>query len=141
MVSGWSRIADLYAGSGAMGIEALSRGAEWGDFVEQDPRRCALIRENLQRTGLADRANIYCCKVSKAITFLDGKYNLIIIDPPYTGTSISDILERIATSKLVGEGSIIVVEHSSRVSLNSSYGDLGLKRHKRHGDSCISVYQ
>jgi len=71
MTNDWSQVLDLYAGSGALGIEALSRGAGWVDFVEREPRCCDIIRQNLEKTRLAAQAHVYCCGVTKAISFLD----------------------------------------------------------------------
>ena len=78
----WELVLDLFSGSGALGIEALSRGAGWVDFVEKQPRCCAIIRENLEKTKLAVKAHVYCCSVVKALTFLDREYSIILMDHP-----------------------------------------------------------
>src|SRR5688572_1974291 len=65
------RVLDLYAGTGALGIEALSRGAGWADFVEQNRRTCAAIRDNLAATGLADRGRVHCRPVQQALSGLE----------------------------------------------------------------------
>jgi len=140
-VSDWTLVLDLFAGSGAMGIEALSRGAGWVDFVDHEPRCCDIIRQNLEKTKLAAQAHVYCCSVAKAISFLDKEYNIIIMDPPYSDSSINSLVARLATSKLVGTNSIVVVTHSPRLRLNSSYAPLNLIKERRHGDSCIAVYR
>ncbi len=139
--SDWSRVLDLFSGSGALGIEALSRGAEWVDFVEREPRCCAIIRENLEKTKLLAEAHIYCCSVAKALSFLGKEYSIILIDPPYSDSSIGSLVAQLATSKLVGGNSVIVVTHSPRLPLDSSYATLNLIKEHRHGDSCIAVYQ
>jgi len=140
-VSDWSLVLDLFAGSGAMGIEALSRGAGWVDFVDHAPRCCDIIKQNLEKTKLTAQAHVYCCSVAKAISFLDREYNIIIMDPPYSDSSIGSLVAQLATSKLVGTNSIVVVTHSPRLRLNSAYAPLNLIKERRHGDSCISVYQ
>lgn len=89
--SDWSQVLDLFSGSGALGIEALSRGAGWVDFVEQQPRCCAIIKQNLEKTGLTAQAHVYCCSVARAISFLDKEYSIIIMDPPYSDKSIGKI--------------------------------------------------
>ena len=137
----WSRVLDLYAGSGALGIEALSRGAGWADFVEQEPRCSQLIKRNLEATGLAAQARVYCCQVAKALSFLSGEYNIILMDPPYSDSSMDTPLEKLAASSLVGANSTIVVPHSCHLPLSSSYGRLQLIKQRRHGDTCISVYR
>jgi 16S rRNA (guanine966-N2)-methyltransferase len=139
--SNWSRVLDLFAGSGALGIEALSRGAGWVDFVEREPRCCNIIRENLEKTKLADQAHVYCCSVAKALSFLKDEYSIILIDPPYADSSIGSLVQQLATSKLVGAESIIVVTHSPHLPLESTYASLHLLKERRHGDSCIKVYQ
>ena len=137
----WSLVLDLFAGSGARGIEALSRGAGWVDFVERAPRCCAIIKQNLEKTRLADRAHIYCCSVSKALSFLDKEYSIILIDPPYADDSVGDIVMQLANSKLVGTKTVVVVTHSPRRHLAPAYATLNLVKEYRHGDSCIAVYR
>jgi len=137
----WERVLDLFAGSGALGIEALSRGADWVDFVEHEPRCCDIIRQNLEKTKLTAQAHIYCCSVVKALSFLDKEYSIILMDPPYSNSSIGNVITQLATSKLVGTNSILVVTHSPRLPLNSTYATLNLIKEHRHGDSCIAVYE
>ncbi len=137
----WEQVLDLFSGSGALGIEALSRGAGWVDFVERQPRCCAIIRENLEKTKLAAQAHVYCCSVAKALSFLDKEYSIILMDPPYSNPSIGSLVERLATSKLVGGNTTLVVTHSPHLPLNSTYASLNLVKEYRHGDSCIVVYR
>jgi len=137
----WERVLDLFSGSGALGIEALSRGAGWVDFVERNPRCCAIIRDNLEKTRLTAYAHIYCCSVAKAISFLDKEYNIVLMDPPYSNSLIGSLVAQLATSKLVGTDTVLIVTHSPRLSLDSSYADLSLVKEHRHGDSCIAVYR
>jgi 16S rRNA (guanine966-N2)-methyltransferase len=138
---GWSQVLDLFSGSGALGIEALSRGAGWVDFVESEPRCCGIIRQNLQTTGLAERAHVYCRDVEKALSFLDKEYDIILMDPPYASTRIDDIIGKLAKSRLVGPATTIVVTHSSRRPLKPPYGGLDMVKEHRHGDSCIAVFR
>ena len=137
----WAQILDLFAGSGALGIEALSRGAGWVDFVDHEPRCCDIIRQNLEKTKLGAQAHIYCCSVAKALLFLNKEYSIILMDPPYSNSSIGSLVEQLATSKLVGTNSIIVITHSPHLPLKSTYATLNLIKEHRHGDSCIAVYQ
>ena len=137
----WSQVLDLFSGSGAMGIEALSRGAGWADFIERKPRCCDIIRENLEMAKLTAQAHVYCCSAAKAISFLDKEYNIILIDPPYADSSINDILEQVASSKLVGSDTILVVTHSPHRVLEPAYATLNMSKEYRHGDSCIAIYR
>jgi 16S rRNA (guanine(966)-N(2))-methyltransferase RsmD len=137
----WAQVLDLFSGSGALGIEALSRGAGWVDFVEREPRCCDIIRQNLEKTKLTAQAHIYCCSVAKALSFLDKEYGITIMDPPYSDSSIGNMLAQLATSKLVGTKSIVVVTHSPHLPLDSTYAALNRIKEHRHGDSCIAVYR
>ena len=139
--SDWTLVLDLFSGSGALGIEALSRGAGWVDFVEREPQCCGIIRENLEKTKLAAQAHIYCCSVAKALSFLDREYNIILMDPPYSDSSIGKPITQLANSKLVGRDTTLVVTHSPHLPLNSTYATLNLIKERRHGDSCIVVYR
>jgi len=137
----WSRVLDLYAGTGALGIEALSRGAERVDFVEKKPRLCALIKENLKRTGFAAQGTVYCMSVAKSLSILEGEYGILLLDPPYADPNIADIAGKVASSHLAGKESTLVIEHSKRMPLEERYGDFCRIKHLHHGDSCVSVYQ
>ena len=141
IASDWTQVLDLFSGSGALGIEALSRGAGWVDFVEQKPRCCGIIKQNLEKTRLDAQAHIYCCNVAKALTFLDKEYDIILMDPPYSNSSINTVITQLATSKLVGVSSIVVVTHSPHLPLKSTYATLNLIKEHRHGDSCIALYR
>jgi 16S rRNA (guanine966-N2)-methyltransferase len=137
----WRKVLDLYAGSGALGIEALSRGAEWVDFVDHRRSCCDIIRANLERTGELQRAHIYCCTVSRALSFLDSAYDIILVDPPYSDPSTSNLLMNLAESKLLTEASTIVLCHANRFPLDANYDGLHLVKQRRYGDTFISIYQ
>ena len=137
----WSRVIDFYAGTGALGIEAISRGAEWADFVERNPRLCALIKQNLKQTGLIEQGHVYCMTTAKAISTLDEEYSILLLDPPYDDNSISATTEKLCSSHLVNMNSTIVIEHSRRMSLEERYGNFHHTRDLQHGDSRVSVYQ
>ncbi|MBI2852285.1 MAG: RsmD family RNA methyltransferase [Chloroflexi bacterium] len=137
----WDLVLDLFSGSGAMGIEALSRGGGWVDFVERLPKGCATIRQNLEKTGLSSRAHVYCCSVARALTFLDKNYSIILIDPPYRNPRIGDLLEQLSMSRLIGPETIVVVTHPPYRPLKPAYGSIKLLKEHRHGDSCINVYR
>jgi len=137
----WTRVLDLFSGSGALGIEALSRGASWVDFVEHRPACCAIIKQNLEKTKLGEWAHVYCCSVTKAISFLDEEYTIILIDPPYADPSIGRIIEQLANSKLVSERTMVVVTHSPHRRLEPVYASLKLLKEHRHGDSVIAIYR
>jgi 16S rRNA (guanine966-N2)-methyltransferase len=136
-----TRVLDLYAGSGALGIEALSRGAGWCDFVEQDRGACAIIRENLAVAGFQEQGRVHCLSVEKALDRLEGPYNLVLVDPPYEDEGAVAVVDRLAGSSLVGPGSTLVVEHPWRRLPADRWRRFALVSRKRHGDTGVSVYQ
>jgi 16S rRNA (guanine966-N2)-methyltransferase len=140
MTDHWDLVLDLFSGSGALGIEALSRGAGSVDFVEREQQCCAIIKENLEKTGLASAAHVYCASVGKAISFLDKEYGIILVDPPYSDPLIGEVVEQLAGSTLVGPETTVVVTHSSRLPLAATYGGLRMVKERRHGDSSIAIY-
>lgn len=141
ITSYWDCILDLYAGSGALGIEALSRGAEWADFVDHSKKCCDTIKYNLDKAGLLAKAHVYCCSTSKAITFLNNAYDIVFMDPPYSNPSVDSLLTTLSNSELIAENSTIVVCHANRFPLNSNYDALHLVEQRRYGDTFISIYQ
>jgi 16S rRNA (guanine966-N2)-methyltransferase len=137
----WRRVLDLYAGTGALGIEALSRRAEWVDFVDSRRSCCDIIRNNLEKIGEPHRTHVYCCTVSKALGFLENNYDIIFADPPYSDPSTGSLLMNLAKSKLLRKNSTVVLCHANRFPLSSDYDGLHLIRQRRYGDTFVFIYQ
>lgn len=137
----WCRVLDLYAGGGTLGIEALSRNAEWADFVDQNKKCCDIIKANLEKARLSHKAHVYCCSANKAISFLDKKYDIIFIDPPYSDSAANALIANLAVSDLLTNNSVVVVCHGNRFPLNSSADGLKLIRERNYGDTFVSIYQ
>ncbi|HLC29618.1 MAG TPA: 16S rRNA (guanine(966)-N(2))-methyltransferase RsmD [Dehalococcoidia bacterium] len=135
-----TRVLDLYAGTGALGIEALSRGAGWADFVEKNTRCCAVLRENLEHTGFNGSARVYCKPVHQTLHLLTGPYGLVFLDPPYAQALDATVFETLVLLELVQQGSLAVVEHASRNPVLPAYGKLHLIKERQHGDTNISVF-
>ena len=131
----------MFAGSGALGIEALSRDTEWVDFVEQAPKCCATIKENLKKLGFTNKSHVYCCSATKALNFLKDKYDIIFMDPPYSDQSINQTATQLANSGIIDNESLLIISHASRSPLPDSYNGLSLIKEKQYGDTCISIYQ
>lgn len=135
------RVLDLFSGSGALGIEALSRGAGAADFVDRESRCCAVIKDNLRKTGLIEKAQVFCVEVKRALTFLDKEYGLVLMDPPYADTTIGNVITQISASTLIGSDSIVIVTHSPRLTLAKEYDRLNMFNERRHGDSVIALFR
>lgn len=134
------RVLDLYSGTGAMGIEALSRGAEHCDFVESDSKACAVVRENLLRTGLVDRGKVWPLPVSKALARLEGPYDLVVADPPYEYDRAQAELAAVLERGLLAPDGLLVVEHSQRKEWPEELAGHGQLTSRRYGDTRITIY-
>src|SRR5262249_26810931 len=108
----WPVVLDLYAGSGALGIEALSRGAGWADFVEPGAAARRALDANLARTRLTELAAIHATSASQAVSTWSRTYDLILLDPPYADPTVFRLLDALGRSALVGPTSVLVLEHA-----------------------------
>lgn len=141
------RVLDLYSGTGGIGIEALSRGAEWADFVEQNAAAAAVVRANLAHTRYTDVSRLHQEPVATFIARAERSphstqhYDLIIMDPPYADPDLVPTLERVGHSPLVESATVLVIGHSPRVDLPEQAGRLERLRERCHGDSCVSIYE
>lgn len=136
------RVLDLYAGSGSVGIEALSRGAGWVDFVEQNRRQCEVIQGNLANTGFDSQAQVHCADVEKCLGALPGPYRLVLMDPPYRFLELGGLLESMAAiDGLVQDDGTVVVGHSRHLDLQTEYRPLQLFSHRRYGDNVVDFFQ
>jgi 16S rRNA (guanine(966)-N(2))-methyltransferase RsmD len=135
-----TRFLDGYAGSGAVGIEALSRGAAHVTFVERDPRAVRLIEENLQRCQVADRYVIIRAGFDRAAGRLAGAvFDLVFLDPPYGAGTLAAALA--AGAELVTADGVLVIEHATRDAAPARCGRLELTRDLTSGDSALTFYR
>lgn len=131
-----ARVLDLYAGSGSIGIEALSRGAATCDFVEHDRRAVAAIRENLGRTGVAEQASVHAMDVMRYLERPgDGRFDLAFVDPPYDERAILAPLERLVSC--LAPGATVVVKHHWRTPVPEPPG-LARWRERRFGETTLT---
>lgn len=137
-----ARVLDLFAGTGSLGIEALSRGAAWADFVERNRRQCQVLQANLDNTGFRDRSRAYSADAAKLLETLPGPYRLVLLDPPYKMTELGQFMELLGTTReLVEEDGVVVVGHSRHVSLEPQYGNLEQTSGRRYGDNLVDFYK
>jgi 16S rRNA (guanine966-N2)-methyltransferase len=137
------RVLDLYAGTGSLGIECLSRGAAWAEFVEQNAHVCRIIRENLAHTKFVEQARVVQMPVARYLTTAHPaeKYAIIVMDPPYADPAIEDTIRAVGASGLLEGDGLLIVGHSPRVALADAYGLLRRLKFRRLGDSCFSIYE
>lgn len=137
------RALDLYAGTGSIGIEFLSRGASEADFVEQSAHVCAIIKENLRHTKLDQYGRVHNMPVER---FLNGnrgvgRFDYVMMDPPYADPAIERTIALVAETGVGRPGGLLVVGHSPRVVLADVYPGLSRIKFRRLGDSCFSIYE
>ena len=133
-------VLDLFAGTGALGIEALSRGASRAVFVERRGAACQVIRSNLRHTRLEAEASVLCMPVERAIHLLEEPFGLILLDPPYAYPNLHGIMSIVGGARVLDDNSIVVFEHSPRFSVKHRYGLLALQRQKIYGDTAVSIF-
>ncbi len=142
-VSGQSFL-DLYAGSGAVGIEALSRGATRAVFVERDPSAVAALRRNLEASGFRDRAEVVPIEVLRYLRRAASgswRFDLIFLDPPYQGVEAGAALSLIASNGLLTQTGVAILERSVRTEKVPAPDGLMCVREIRHGDSTLQLYR
>ncbi len=134
-----ARVLDGYAGTGAVGIEALSRGAAHVTFVERDPRAVALIEANLRHCGVTDRYAIIRAGFAGTTRAAgDEAFDVIFLDPPYAADAMGAALA--AAEPLVGGATLLVIEHAKRDPAPEQAGMLRLSRALTSGDSALAFY-
>jgi len=141
-----ARFADLYAGSGAVGIEAISRGAEHVWFAEKAPAALAAIRGNLSKLKINGGYLVEDRSVSKLLSSLakaQRQLDIVFLDPPYEDTeAYSGTLGLLGSehATLIAAGGVVVVEHQKKAPLAERYGALGRTRVLQQGDAALSFY-
>ncbi|MFC4076439.1 16S rRNA (guanine(966)-N(2))-methyltransferase RsmD [Salinithrix halophila] len=138
---GW--VLDLFAGSGSLGLEALSRGADRAVFVDRDRASVDVIRRNLEAARMGRRAEVYQRDARAALRILakrETAFRLIFLDPPYKEDILPDILTAIDERKLLEEGGWVIAEHGGDRPLGPAYGRLVQSRSLVYGDTQIDLY-
>ncbi len=134
---------DLFAGTGSMGIEALSRGASRAVFVDNNNSSLKIIRENLEMTKLLNKSEIIndsCLNCVNKLKHKYEKFDIIYMDPPYNMENIIQLLEIVINQGLLDREGVLLLEHSKNKQFDERVNDLIKVKQKRYGDTCISFY-
>jgi 16S rRNA (guanine966-N2)-methyltransferase len=136
-------VLDLFAGTGALGLEALSRGATSACFVERDARALAALHRNLRDLGLAARARVKGTEVLTGLRQLAeaGPFGWVFLDPPYAAGVVEPVLSVLAGGDLLASGAVIIVEHDKRHVPPETVGGLHLTDRRFYGDTGVSFYR
>lgn len=137
-----SNVLDLFAGSGAFGLEALSRGAEKAVFVEKDPRCARIIGKNIATLGIQGRSEVVTSDVSAWSEKEGGKkaFDLVFADPPYNTGLAKNVLNMINRYAILNHSGILVIEHHGTEALPGAEGSLTLLKCKTYADISVSFY-
>lgn len=134
------RVLDLYAGSGGLAIEAISRGMSQAVLVERDRKAQAIIRENIAMTKEADKFHLLAMDAKQALSQLSGVFDLVLLDPPYAQQEIETIIETLCHNRLLAEDVMIVCETDKTVQLPEEIATVGIWKEKVYGISKVTVY-
>ena len=136
-----AKVLDLFAGTGALGIEALSLGAKTADFVESDRRRASMIRQSLKDLSVEDRCRVVTGRVEKVLPSLDRPYGFVLIGAPYDLKSWDLLMSGIDENQILDSKGSLVVEYRYGTDLMDRYGCLLEDSKKRYGDTGLSLYR
>jgi 16S rRNA (guanine(966)-N(2))-methyltransferase RsmD len=134
---------DLFAGSGSIGIEALSRGAEAVVFIEPNPEANHIILQNLEKCKITtDRWDLLKYPALKALKALHKRnFDLVYLDPPFADGLYEPTLRGLSSSGLIRQDTLVVVEHFHKTVLHKNYDKLEFYKNRRLGDSCLSFFR
>jgi 16S rRNA (guanine(966)-N(2))-methyltransferase RsmD len=137
-------VLDLYAGTGGMGIEALSRGAAFALFVEKNPRSLQTITQNLGYLQLTDQSRVFQRDILKGLSWLETlryRFNIVFMDPPYHRDYIAKTLLFLSKADILSSKPQIIAEHSAKEAVPKSVGDLVLYDQRKYGNIMVSFYE
>ncbi|MCZ8512471.1 16S rRNA (guanine(966)-N(2))-methyltransferase RsmD [Paenibacillus filicis] len=138
------RVLDLFAGTGGLSIEALSRGMEQAVLTDVDKKAIDTIRHNLEATGLSKQAEVYrndAERAMKALARRGLKFDLVFLDPPYKMKVILGLMELLEELGLLEERSYVVMEHDAEDRYEEPVGALSCTRRAEYGDTAITIYR
>ena len=134
------RVLDLYAGSGGLSIEAVSRGMSSAVLVERDRKAQAIVAENIQMTKEVGKFQLLKMDAERALEQISGEFDLIFLDPPYAKEQIVADIEKMAERALFSEDVMVVCETDKAVELPEEIACLGIWKEKIYGISKVTVY-
>ena len=134
------RVLDLYAGSGGLSIEAVSRGMSSAVLVERDRKAQAIVDENIQMTKEVGKFQLLKMDAERALEQISGEFDLIFLDPPYAKEQIVADIEKMAERELFSEDVMVVCETDKAVELPEEIACLGIWKEKIYGISKVTVY-
>ena len=132
-------VLDLFAGTGQLGIEALSRGASRAVFVDHRQDAAALVHENLRRTHFEDRGEVVCADFTQYLARCRRKFRLIFLDPPYAEKSLETAIQRLSEIDILSDGGIIITERPLGKPLAEEFPGLTRSKDYHYGKTTITL--
>lgn len=134
-------VLDLFAGSGQLGIEALSRGADKAVFVDERADAIGVVRENLHRTHLEDKAEVICADYLSYLARCKKRFHLVFLDPPYAEKYLENAIKRISEIDILAEGAIIIAERPLGKPLDYDFPGLVRSKDYVYGKTTITLFR
>ena len=134
-------VLDLFSGSGALGIEALSRGADFCIFVENDPVAADIIRKNLTATGFLDKSTVFVCDAYGYLKSCNKVFDYIFMDPPYGKDLILPAIELISGNNLLSDNGNIIAETENTEILPTDISGIVLTESRKYGKALLNFYK
>lgn len=136
-----AKFLDLFSGTGAVGIEACSRGAERVYLVDKSRDSISIIKRNVNKTGCQDRVTILSSDYKIALDRIKDPIDIVFADPPYDEGYNLEILESLSENDILSENGIVIIEHSKRADLPDEHGIFEKYKYKKYGKKCLSFYR
>ena len=134
---------DLFAGSGGLGVEALSRGLEKVIFIDRDAKAIQIIHENINACHFAEKTEVYRNDADRALKALLKReicFDYIFLDPPYKKQQLESLMQKMEDQNLLTENGVVVCEHSHLIDLPEQVGALRQIKHEKYGIIAVSIY-
>lgn len=135
-------VLDLFAGTGNLGLEALSRGAKFSVFVDNNREALKLVNQNIKLLGYKDKTSVVFSDALKALDLFrkrNEKFDIVFIDPPYRQSLYGEIIQSIAENDIIDRSGILIIEHPADIKLKDEYEGLKKIKEKKYGNTSITI--
>lgn len=138
------KVLDLFAGTGGLAIEALSRGMDRAVLIDREPKAVETIRSNVQQAGMSEQVEIYRNDATRALAVMAKrglKFDLVFLDPPYKLKNMDEIILTMEDQQLLEESAVVIIEHDADCTYDTEIGTFHCTRRAEYGEVAVSVYR
>jgi 16S rRNA (guanine966-N2)-methyltransferase len=136
-----AQVLDLFCGTGSLGLEALSRGAAFVEFVDSNEKSLRILTENIKKLGLNEGYRVTKREALQFLKTAQQSFDLILIDPPFTKVMADQVLQALSESEVLKEGTRVAIESGTKEEVREVYGTLRLYDRKEYGDKALNFYE